>query len=66
MLTIGCRCVHTKLGDTLEKSVDMALQQIEEKQYAQELRDRDLKRILALGVAFEGKHVSVKDKLLNK
>lgn len=47
-------------GETLEKATNAALAQIKEKKYAQELRDRGIKDIQLLGVAFEGKKVLVK------
>ncbi len=46
----------------LEDAVDSALKQIEEKQYAQELLDRGIGRILYLGFAFEGKQVLIRSK----
>lgn len=47
---------------TLEKAFESALQQIEDKQYAQELLDRGIQRILYLGLAFEGKEVLIRHK----
>ncbi|MBX9831286.1 ATP-binding protein [Candidatus Babeliales bacterium] len=49
--------------DSLEKSAEMALNQIEEKQYATELRVRGVKKIIKLGIAFHGKKVCVKEKV---
>jgi hypothetical protein len=46
----------------LEMAVELALQQIEEKQYAQQLLDRGVSRILYLGFAFEGKQVLIRSK----
>jgi hypothetical protein len=46
----------------LEKAVTSALQQIEDRQYAQELLDRGVNRILYLGFAFEGKQVLIRSK----
>ncbi len=46
----------------LEEAVMSALKQIEEKQYAQELIDRGVKRILYLGFAFDGKQVVIRPK----
>ena len=47
---------------TLEATVESALKQIEDKQYAQELTDRGVKRILYLGFGFEGKEVLIRSK----
>ncbi len=47
---------------TLENAVESALKQIEERQYAQELIDRGVKRILYLGFGFEGKEVLIRSK----
>ena len=41
---------------------DSALEQIEEKQYNQELLDRSIKKILFIGLAFEGKKVLIRHK----
>jgi len=49
--------------DSLEKSVEVALNQIEEKKYATELRARGIKDIVRLGIAFDGKKVLVKEKI---
>jgi len=46
----------------LETAVTSALKQIEDKQYAQELLDRSISRILYLGFAFEGKRVLIRSK----
>ena len=46
----------------LETAVNLALQQIEDRQYAQELIDRGINRILYLGFAFEGKHILIRSK----
>ena len=46
----------------LETAVVSALQQIEDKQYDQELLNRGVKRILHLGLAFEGKKVLIRAK----
>lgn len=49
--------------ETLETAADNALQQIKDKKYVQELRDRGIKEIQALGIAFEGKQLFVKSVL---
>ena len=46
----------------LESAVVSALKQIEDKQYAQELTDRGISRILYLGFAFKGKQVLIRSK----
>lgn len=47
---------------TLEIAADSTLKQIEEKQYAQELLDQGIQRILYVGLAFEGKKVLIRSK----
>lgn len=49
----------------LESAVLSALQQIEDRQYAQELLDRGVSRILYLGFAFKGKQVLIRPKWKN-
>lgn len=46
----------------LETAVKSALKQIEDKHYAQELVERGVRRILHLGLAFEGKRVLIRHK----
>jgi hypothetical protein len=46
----------------LEEAVESALQQIENRNYIQELLDRGIKRILCLGLAFKGKQVLIRSK----
>ena len=46
----------------LEMAVNSALKQIEEKQYAKELLDRGIHRILYIGFAFQGKQVLIRHK----
>jgi hypothetical protein len=46
---------------TLEKAVDAALEQIENKKYETELKDLGINKVLKLGIAFEGKNVLVKE-----
>lgn len=50
---------------TLEKAVASALKQIEEKNYAQELKDRGVNRILVLGFAFKAKKVLIRSKSMS-
>ena len=44
----------------LEAALMSALKQIEDRQYAQELLDRGISRILRLGFAFKGKQVAIR------
>jgi len=46
-------------GETLEIACKKALEQIQEKQYSHELKDRGIKNIQLLGIAFLGKQVLV-------
>ena len=46
----------------LETAVASALKQIEDKQYAQEMLDRGVNRILYLGFAFLGKQVLIRSR----
>ena len=46
----------------LEAAVESAIKQIEYRQYAQELLDRGVRRILYLGFGFEGKEVLIRAK----
>lgn len=48
-------------GKNLEESAEEALTQITEKKYAQELQNRGIKKILLLGIAFQGKQVCIKE-----
>ncbi len=43
----------------IKTAAHSALQQIEEKKYAQELLDRGIERILYLALVFEGKNVLI-------
>ena len=47
----------------LEAAVNSTLQQIEEKQYAQELLNKGINNILYLGFAFKGKQVLIRSKV---
>lgn len=51
--------------DSLEQSAENALQQIQEKQYAQELQKRGITAITAFGIAFKGKEVLLKQQELS-
>ncbi len=50
----------------LESAADSTIKQIEDRQYAQELLDRGINRLLYLGFAFEGKRVLIRSKNLFK
>lgn len=47
--------------ETIKTAADTALEQIQQRNYAQELKDHGVKDILFLGIAFEGKTVLVKE-----
>ncbi len=51
--------VSRALKETLPEAANKALKQIHEKGYAQELRVRNVKSIIAYGIAFEGKQLLV-------
>ncbi|MDP4144943.1 MAG: AAA family ATPase [Bacillota bacterium] len=59
-IIIEFKKVNKRRKETLEKSVDNALVQLQEKNYKQELMDLGIKNILELGIAFEGKDVMCK------
>ena len=50
-----------KKGSPLEEAVEEALLQIENKKYVSELKSRGINRVLALGIAFQGKQILVKE-----
>ena len=52
--------VDTYEKETLEDAANIALDQIEEKQYEQELLDLGIKKIIKLAIVFKGKHLLVK------
>ena len=51
--------VDTEKKETLKKAADSALKQIQERDYAREMRSRGISVIAQLGIAFEGKKVCV-------
>ncbi|MCB1119410.1 MAG: AAA family ATPase [Chlamydiia bacterium] len=65
-LIIEFKRTFAERGDTLASAAEAALQQIEEKQYQQELKQRGIASILALGIAFQGKQVLIKEKILSE
>ncbi len=52
--------VSSLKGESLEEASKKALEQVELKSYAQELKDLGIKQIIAFGIAFQGKQVAVK------
>lgn len=53
-----------KLAEDLEKAAEDALRQIEVERYAQDLLSCNVRKILALGLAFQGKKVLVKERFI--
>ena len=51
----------TRKNETVESAIKSALQQIEAKQYETELRERGIKHIKKLAIAFSGKEVFVRE-----
>ena len=49
-----------KIKERLEKECEIALKQIDEKEYVSVLRNAEIERVLKIGVAFYGKEVEVK------
>lgn len=46
--------------EDLQKAAEAALKQIKDKNYRQELLDREINNIIELGIAFEGKNILIK------
>lgn len=59
-IVIEFKKVDSDEMQTLEEAANLALQQIQQKRYDQELRDRAVHRILHLGIAFKGKQVFIR------
>ncbi len=57
--------VDTDLKEKIEDIVEVALKQIKEKEYTVDLRDRGVKKIIAVGVAVERKRLMVKHEVLS-
>lgn len=51
--------VNQRRKETLEIAVEAALNQIKDKKYAEEIKERGIENIMELGIAFEGKEVMV-------
>ncbi|KKR96921.1 MAG: hypothetical protein UU47_C0005G0034 [candidate division TM6 bacterium GW2011_GWE2_41_16] len=52
--------VDLRRGELLDEAATSALDQIESRQYAKELEDRDIAQVISFGIAFAGKHVCIK------
>jgi len=52
--------VNQKKNEDLETAVEVALKQIKDKNYRQELLNREVKNISEIGIAFQGKDVLVR------
>jgi hypothetical protein len=52
--------VNRAKKETLDEAADAALYQIKQKKYEQELRDRGVKDLIKIGIAFEGKEILMK------
>lgn len=63
-IVIEFKVVNSNKKETLEKAVESALKQIEEKKYEAELLSLGIKDVLKLGIAFEGKKVKVGQTIL--
>lgn len=53
-----------EIDKSLSKAANAALKQIEAKNYQSELSQQGIKKILAVGIAFQGKEVAVQEKTL--
>jgi hypothetical protein len=61
-IIIEFKKVNTKRGETKDRALAKAFQQIEEKNYAAELQQRGIQQIRKLAVVFKGKQVWVKER----
>jgi len=59
-IVIEFKKVDVDEKEDLEKAANLALEQIQEKQYVAELLSLGIERVLTLGIAFQGKKVLVK------
>ncbi|MDI6879225.1 MAG: PD-(D/E)XK nuclease domain-containing protein [Desulfitobacteriaceae bacterium] len=59
-IIIEFKKVDAAEGEDLEKTAERALEQIEAKEYRQELLERGIHNIIKLGIVFRGKEVLVK------
>ncbi len=53
-------------GETLETAAQKALDQISQKKYPRDLFDRSIEKIIAYGIAFEGRTICVKSTIMEK
>ena len=60
ILNITEKLSEDKIKERLEKECEIALKQIDEKEYVSVLRNAGIERVLKIGVAFFGKEVEVK------
>ena len=60
ILNITEKLSEDKIKERLEKECEIALKQIDEKEYVSVLRNAGIERVLKIGVAFYGKEVEVK------
>lgn len=60
-IIIEFKKVNVRRGETVEEAIARAFQQIEEKDYAAEMRQRGIDRIRKLAIVFEGKQVWVRE-----
>jgi hypothetical protein len=61
-IIIEFKKVSKRRGETKEKAIAKAFEQIEKKKYASVLRERGVQRIRKLAIVFEGKQVWVEEK----
>ncbi len=64
-IIIECKKVYGDDLDALEKGAQKALDQIIEKKYAQMLYAENIHRIIAYGIAFQGKNILIKSLIMN-
>ena len=60
ILNVTEKLSEDKIKERLEKECEIALKQIDEKEYVSVLRNAGIERVLKIGVAFFGKEVEVK------
>ena len=60
ILNVTEKLSEDKIKERLEKECEIALKQIDEKEYVSVLRNAGIERVLKIGVAFYGKEVEVK------
>ncbi|MCT4619374.1 MAG: ATP-binding protein [Marinisporobacter sp.] len=65
-IVIEFKKIDVKDGQNLAVLVDQALEQIDHKNYIQELIDEDIQSIMKLGIAFKGKEIMMKKEIIKK